>query len=135
MARRVVVERAGLGAEIVVRQNLQLEASRPGARGKRAMLAVLGDEEGADEAEVGIGRDEDALAGLDEEVAELGRQEDAEDDAGTSDGVSRGLLRTRPTTSWTIWETSRDSLLSLLSELLQSELRLRRRPPRVGLWL
>ena len=46
MARRVVVERAGLGAEIVVRQNLQLEASRPEARGKRAMLAALGDEEG-----------------------------------------------------------------------------------------
>ena len=114
---------------------MQREASRPKAWGKRAMLAVLVDEEGADEAEVGAGDDEDALAGLDEEVAELGRQEDAEDDAGTSDRLSRGLLRTRPTTSWTIWETSRDSLLTLWSELLQSELRLRRRPPRVGLWL
>ena len=129
------MEQAGLGAEIVVMQNLQLEASRPEARGKRAMLAALGDEEGADEAEVGAGDDEEALAGLEEEVAELGRQEDAEDGAGTPDRVSRGLLRTRPTTSWTIWETSRDSLLSLWSELLQSELMLRRRPPRVGLWL
>ena len=99
------------------------------------MLAALGDEEGADEAEDGTGRDEEALVGLEEDVAELGRPGDAEDGAGTHDRVSRGSRRTRPTTSWTIWETSRDSLLSLWSELLQSELMLRRRPPRVGLWL
>ena len=77
-------------AEIAARQNLQLEASRPKSRGKRAMLEALGVEEGADEAEDGTGRDEEALAGLEEEVAELGRQEDAEDDAGTSDRVRVG---------------------------------------------
>ena len=135
MARRVGVERAGLGAEIVVRQNLQLEASRPEARGKRAMLAALGDEEGQTKLRLAPGMMRKRSREFEEEVAELGRPGDAEDDAGTHDRVSRGLLRTRPTTSWTIWETSRDSLLSLWSELLQSELRLRRRPPRVGLWL